>query len=257
MNASLLLPVASTYVDELTVSPDSIAVRPRGALPARLVSLMRDQGDALATTAAGAWRLVADYTSELYAAHRRACASCTVDVLCPAASMLLAIECEARTMDGSKETTPEGVVFRPPQDPVLRAALQRFLEMEELLDNFEAVDGQGLDPDERALFVATWLFDQACLADCQHYLQLAREAGGASTTTATASAPPAGATADGSNHQEAGRCKLCGQPCTILPEGATWRVTGCRCGIYIVTDFSLRQYVTPEPQKEEERWVEL
>lgn len=176
MISTILLPVVVSLAREVVVSPKGLVVRPRGVLPPHLLSLLQDQGEALAPVAADAWRHVGEYIRQLYGTHWRACSECRVDAECSAAVSLLALEKEALKMDQSKQVTPNGVVFHRPEDPALKAALQRFLDIEQLLDGLEAVDGQAIDPEERAFFAAQWFFDEACFANCQRFLQLAREA---------------------------------------------------------------------------------
>lgn len=175
MNTAIALSAAMAWVDAALVSRQGVALHPLVAVPPRLRELLKACISEALTTAPEAWVRVAMLFRALEGAHRRGCDRCRTG-RCPQAAQLVALEAECLENDRGKRLTSDGVVFVIKRSEVLARALERLLAIEELLDGMEEVDGERIDPEERAYFAATWFFDQAALADCQRFLKLAREA---------------------------------------------------------------------------------
>lgn len=176
MNPAVVLSAAMAWAEAALIAPRGIAFRPRGAVPQKLAEVIKACIEEALATAPEAWARAALAFRTLEGAHRRGCDRCLTGRTCPQASQLVALEGECLENDRSKRLTKDGIVFVIKRSEVLARALQRLLAIEELLDGMEEVDGQPIDPEERAFFAATWFFDQAAFSDCQRFLKIAREA---------------------------------------------------------------------------------
>lgn len=177
MRPEIIVAAAMTAAGEMLVAPSKgIAFRTPNMVPFRLRSMLKACIEEALATAPEAWLQVAQAFQTMAGWHMRVCPVCSVDRSCPQAGQLLAFQQECLENDRSKRLTKDGIVFVIKRSEVLALALQRLLAIEELLDGMEEVDGQPIDPEERAFFAATWFFDQAAFSDCQRFLKIAREA---------------------------------------------------------------------------------